>query len=498
MASDRTIGLQRASTMTPAAPRPVPQAPGSSLTLAAEPSAFLWNVPMVILCLLILNHFGRPFEFFLIGFKIPFVICVLGGLVVLTTGGLKAFNSAIGIPLLVLIGWMLAATPFSSWRGGSARVVLNFVGLEIVLFLLSASAPRSLADLRKAGYVLVGSYALYAVVGSLTAHSVIGSPPGTDERLGFKGTFGNSDDLALLIGFTLPFVVLFALRMRSFPLRMLTLVVGTGIMVRAVLLTGTRAALAALGAILVVYFLRASGVQRVGLAAFALVGAMLAVVILPSDILKRFATLTEVFNSETVAAQTSSDEAMASVADRKELLEDALRMIRAHPLLGVGPGEYPDYRVQFLQGQGGVKRYYTAHNSYLEVAAENGIPALFCYLAFLGAVYWTIRKSIRLNRRGARAEWERGYQIGVALETSFIFFVVCAAFMNCERYPHQFLVAGMAIALCRISEHRGAQIQNSQPPAEAGFQPPPSVVPTTTGVARPRSALRRSRGLPVR
>ena len=42
--------------------------------------------------------------------------------------------------------------------------------------------------------------------------------------------------------------------------------------------------------------------------------------------------------------ESSSDEAMASVAERRDLLRDAIQMTITHPIFGVGPGEYPDYR----------------------------------------------------------------------------------------------------------------------------------------------------------
>jgi hypothetical protein len=42
-------------------------------------------------------------------------------------------------------------------------------------------------------------------------------------------------------------------------------------------------------------------------------------------------------------------------------------------------------------------------------------------------------------------------QIVVCLESALVYFTVCAAFMTCDRHPHQFALAGLAIALERMA-----------------------------------------------
>jgi O-antigen ligase len=498
MAGDRTLGVPAAGIAAATF-----SAPASTLT--AEPSAFLWNVPMGVLCILVLSSFGRPFEFFLTGYKIPFVICVLAGVVVLTTRGLTTLNSAPGLPLVALVGWMLAATPFSTWRGGSAMYVLYFVALQVILFMLAASAPRSLADIRKIAYFTVGGYFLYSLLASVDRGVA---------RFDLKGTFGNADDVALFAGFVLPLLVLAALQLRNVFLKITLLGVGGGLLLRAVGMTGTRAAIPALLGMLLVYFLRGNGVQRLMLVALTVTGGLVMIAILPNAILTRFATITKSFNTETIMEESGGDEAMASVAERRELVLDAIRMTIAHPVFGVGPGEYPDYRAQFLDTHsGGHKRFFPSHNTYLQVSSEEGIPGLLCYLAFLGGIYWTIRRSMRLNQPGSHPDWVVGRRIGVALEAALVYFAICAAFMTCERHPHQYVLAGMALALYRISMFRVSQTQQLSKQAVKIPAAPriPTPVPAdqiralpsaalagggavpTAAAARPHSALRRPR-----
>ncbi len=454
----------------------------------ADRSAFLWNVPMFVLSLLVLNHFGRPFEFFLTGYKIPFGLACLGIAVAATTRGIKVMTSGPGLALICLIGWMMACTVFSTWRGGSTNYLLYFIGLEIVLFMLAGGAPRSLADVRKASYVLVGAYLIYSVLGE--ASRSIG-------RFDLKGTFGNADDVALLAGFVLPFVIMAALQINNTPAKIAILLVGGGFLVRTVGMTGTRAALPALAAMLAVYFVRGNGTQRLAVIVFALLGGLAMLIILPHDILRRFETLTKAFNSETVMEEASSDEAMASVAERKDLLRDAVKITMSHPIFGVGPGEYPDYRAQFLDtNNGGHKRFFPSHNTYLEVSSEDGIPGLLCYLAFLAATYWTIRRSIKLNRPGSHPDWEQGYRLAVTLEAALFYFVVCAGFMTCERHPHQYLVAGLSVALLRISNLRSSRSTVPHIPPK-GIETRRGMQAGVTGSAPPALAPARPRLTPV-
>jgi len=491
MAGNRALGIPGAGTAGASFAKL-----GPGLTLTGEPSAFLWNVPMTILCILVLSYFGRPFEFFLTGYKIPFMICVLAGLAVLTTRGLMALNSAPGIPLAALLCWMMAATAFSTWRGGSANFVLYFAALQVVLFLLAASAPRSFADIRKVGYFLVGGYVLYSVLASVNR--------GDAERFDLKGTLGNSDDVALYAGFAIPFVVLAALQLRNPVMKMLLLVGGGGILLRAVGMTGTRAAIPALIAMLAVYFLRGSSVQRLVVVASSVVGCLLMVIILPTATLARFATITRSFGSETVMPEGPNDEAMASVVERTELVKDGIRMTLAHPIFGVGPNEFSDYRAQFLDtASGRHKRFFPPHNTYLEVSSEEGIPGLICYLLFLGGIFLTIRRSMRLNRPDSHPDWQVGYRIGTALEAGLVYFAVSAAFMTCETHPHQYVIGGLAVAFYRISIFRA--VQTKQPAAKLPELLPivsiPAPVPVlarsgavpVVAASRPNSALRRPR-----
>jgi O-antigen ligase len=116
--------------------------------------------------------------------------------------------------------------------------------------------------------------------------------------------------------------------------------------------------------------------------------------------------------------------AQQSTENHEQILVAGLRMIAAHPLVGVGLGNFklrmssyadPDLQQQFI-----------AHNSYLEVAAEMGVPAL---MVFLGILFFTFRTLTQLRVRLAASEATlllravQGIQAGMAGSCISLFFV---------------------------------------------------------------------------
>lgn len=78
-----------------------------------------------------------------------------------------------------------------------------------------------------------------------------------------------------------------------------------------------------------------------------------------------------------------------SNAHREVTREVGWRMIAAHPLLGLGPEGPGKHFREYLSDERKAKPlpdgyYGHLHNLYLQYGAERGIPALFCFLIFVG------------------------------------------------------------------------------------------------------------------
>lgn len=442
-----------------------------------------FNIVWLVAALLIFNHFGRPFETILVGLKIPAIVCGIGIFVAIIGGGVKYLNTTIGRSVCALVLWMAFVTPFSTWRGGSANYIFWYLSLWVVLMLVVAAAPRGVRDIARLGYVTAAACLFHLILNG-------GSDSGG--RYALKGTFGNSDDVALLAGYAIPFVILFAQQRRSAVLRLTVLSLGVGFLIVLIGRTGTRAAIPALIIMIVVYFKYSTAAGRMGIALFTALALLLTIAVLPRETLSRFGTIVDSFEINSIGQNGQTSEAMASTAERHDLIMDALQMTRSNPLFGVGPGEFPDYRFKYLRySNGAPKHYFPSHNTYLQIASETGIPGVIIYVFFLWSLYRTIRRTHKLNAISNHPDSRFIGQICVALQAAFVYFAACAVFMTCDRHPHQFVLAGMAIALERLLKAWNQQNTNAaparaavQPYAANAFSPRPAGVMSPTATRR--------------
>ena len=94
-----------------------------------------------------------------------------------------------------------------------------------------------------------------------------------------------------------------------------------------------------------------------------------------------------------------------TVRDRYTMLRIGERMIRAHPLTGVGPNmvqqKYLDYTgSDSLVGPDGVTHINPhLHNDFLQIAAERGLPALALWLWFVAALMLDLWKRFKAGQR---------------------------------------------------------------------------------------------------
>ena len=147
-------------------------------------------------------------------------------------------------------------------------------------------------------------------------------------------------------------------------------------------------------------------------------------------------------------------------------MRDAIKTTIKHPLLGVGPSMFMQYRFDNMPRENGMhKPYMPTHNTYLEIASECGIPGLLSYLFFLWAIFAQTRaaRKLTLGRTSEQADQVRA--ITMCVEAALVYFAVCAAFMTCDKHPHQFVLAGLAIALQKMTRTwLGEETPLSSPP----------------------------------
>ena len=105
--------------------------------------------------------------------------------------------------------------------------------------------------------------------------------------------------------------------------------------------------------------------------------------ILPESITGRFkSTFT---NEQSYLEQSVEQKVEKSASDRIIIWKGALNMIQHNPVLGFGFGVFPYYIMDYSE----IEEQRDAHNTYLRIAAEMGIPALLVFLSLIAIVFFT-------------------------------------------------------------------------------------------------------------
>jgi probable O-glycosylation ligase (exosortase A-associated) len=165
---------------------------------------------------------------------------------------------------------------------------------------------------------------------------------------------------------------------------------------------------------------------------------VVAVLLLPGDVRARLATL-------------ENPQAEGSAAGRLHAWSVGMRMVRANPMFGVGfesfLSNFRKYDPLDRQLSDQVESVRVAHNTYVQVWAELGTPALLCFLLMLLSALGCLRRTrtlIRRARAGPEFEEMRGYSD--MIEVALLSFMFGANFLNRAHFD---LVYHL-VALCAV------------------------------------------------
>jgi O-antigen ligase len=179
--------------------------------------------------------------------------------------------------------------------------------------------------------------------------------------------------------------------------------------------------------------------RRHGLAGAAAVMTVLmaGIIVVPTDLGSRMWT---VFDSATPAPAGLEASNRAHVA----LFWAALRMIADNPIFGVGPDNFKSLSTLYT----GLDQGNIAHNSFLEIAAEFGIPVLLVFVLLLWSVFRILSRATRL---GATAEGWRLAGWAEGLRSGLTGFLVAGCFISAQYEKMLWLAVFVTIVLERFA-----------------------------------------------
>jgi len=160
------------------------------------------------------------------------------------------------------------------------------------------------------------------------------------------------------------------------------------------------------------------------------------------------------------ALQQKSHIAQGNIESRQSLWSAAIKLSERRPLTGVGPGRFPKEARPLLRNNPIELEKPVTHNTYLEILAENGIPALLLFIAYLAGTWLLLRRALA---RALRREDADGRRLATALQASVVIAIVAATFLSEELTSPFWLLGGLAVVLAR----EGSRASSAGRPAEA-------------------------------
>jgi O-antigen ligase len=377
-----------------------------------------------------LLYYYRPEDFIRPLSYIPMAkIAAIFGFLALLFGvfseGKLSVPRAIKILGLLLMQMMLCI-PFAIWRGGAFSTVFDKFAKGVVVALLVSMAVVTLWELRRLLWIQVSAVALVTFFSiALRHYNPGGRLSGIQESI-----LSNPNDLAINIAISFPLALAFMLKSRGFK----KILWGFSLVVMAlgVVLTSSRSGLLALllSIAVSVWEYGVKGKRR-QLVTATILASVLGLGFAASSSHYR-ARLESIFLGDV---EGSGDR--GSMAAREALLKKSIVTAMTHPLFGVGPGCF------LLVDKG----WHVAHNAYSELAAEAGFPALFLFLAALGAAF----QNIALIRKSQYYEQNSEFKLFTqALWAGLVGYMAGSCFASTEYNLYPYFMIGYTCALVRI------------------------------------------------
>lgn len=331
--------------------------------------------------------------------------------------------------------WSVITAALSPYPDAIGDAVADLAKVWVIAFV-GYNALRTRRQIQFFMVFVVAMYTLFPVRGTFISFFIAGY--NVFGRALWNYIYNNPNDLAAL---TLLQLGLAAAIFVSEPRRLIRICAGIAMALFPILIlmTQSRGGMLALG----VFVLLSLSGQRRKLRAMTYIATLTVIVVLlaPGDVWERVSGIVSV-RSTTELTEADPEQ---SAATRWDILTIATRIVRAHPLTGVGLGAYPVANAEFARGQDvlpGARRNADTHNTYLNIAAETGFPGLILMLGLLISVF--------LRAERARKRWKARAPGDASalrfLELGLLAFLVAGIFGSFAKLSHLYIYISLMLA----------------------------------------------------
>ncbi len=379
----------------------------------------------LLLFLLILVALSQVHRFFGLAALRPAFTLAIGalGFALLNPGRLnrRAMFSSWPPKVMLALGVLACiSVPFGMSIGGSTTFIIERYAKTLIIGLLVVLAIRHARDL----YTLVWAFVLSSAWLVILAVFIVGVSKG--QALTYTSYDPNDVGLVLLMGLPLALALLQSASSKMVKLVSLFTILGVGATIAVSGSRGSFLGILAVGLALLVLVRGISVAKRV---AFVAVAAAALVIAAPEGYWSDMRTITD-----------PDDYNLHSDYGRKAVWQRGMGYMFSNPITGIGIGNFPRAEGHLgapvlrrqETGEGRIK-WSAAHNSFLQPAAEMGIPG---FLLFASLVFGGMISMLRLRKR-LPSGWERGdpqerflYHMALYLPVSFVAFAVSGSFLS--------------------------------------------------------------------
>ncbi|MEW6535210.1 MAG: putative O-glycosylation ligase, exosortase A system-associated [Candidatus Auribacterota bacterium] len=198
-----------------------------------------------------------------------------------------------------------------------------------------------------------------------------------------------------------------------------------------------------------------------------IVGAMIAIIgtfFLPEEYKERLGTI--------VVDEEQGEEREASSASRIHFWKVAMIIANNYPIIGIGPGCYPDVYdyYDFSNGLYGTTR--AVHNTYFQMLTNNGYPGLVLMLLLMFFGFTTCMKLRRRVKRREDLQWI--FACANMMEISLAAYCVCGMFLSAAYADLFYHLIILIACLDRMTPY----YLNAPPEQEQATEAAPAVMPS--------------------
>jgi O-antigen ligase len=342
------------------------------------------------------------------------------------------------ILLAVFLGWCGLTATFSQFQSIVGPTLVEYLKI-LLIFFVALNAGKTLSQLG----VFVGLWVLmFGLFPARGTYFNFLAGIGTFGRYGWNFSFANYNDLA---AYAILVMALSAFLLAGrFPrwVQRGALISTAGL---ALLIVITQSRGAFVGLVLAFAFMLLRSRSRSKLIRFGIIASVGIVLAAPGAVWDRFSRMKYLFDTDTIG------EADTSAEQRYVLLQIATTIAKDHLVSGVGLGAYSEAhgmyaeeRQEWQLGRGN----RDAHNMYVSLVAETGIPGLVLFLGMLGSVLLRALRTEKALRARFPVEAE---QLRI-LRFGMIAYLIAAIFGSFHRVSFPYLYLAVLWSAARLYE----------------------------------------------